>query len=90
MKKLLFTTIVVLSLSLSSCDSSNSKSSKSSESSEKCSDMSSYNTGKQAGVNDKVGGQITGERYPCYKVYDSMYSSYNKECFCKGYSVGSN
>jgi hypothetical protein len=52
--------------------------------------MSSYNKGKQAGENDKLASQITGNRYPCYTVYNEMYSSTNKECFCKGYSDGSN
>jgi len=52
--------------------------------------MSSYNKGKKAGEYDKAGSRVTGKRYPCYTVYKEMYSSYNKECFCKGYSVGGN
>ena len=50
--------------------------------------MSSYNKGVQAGKNDKAGSRVTGKRYPCYVVYNEMYSSSNKECFCKGYSDG--
>ena len=82
--KIKFGTLLLLFFFTISCGNSNSSKS----SGKKCSDMSSYNKGVQAGKNDKVGSTVTGERFPCYVVYNEMYSSTNKECFCKGYSDG--
>jgi hypothetical protein len=79
--KIKFGIPLLISLFIFSCDNNSSKKNK-------CSDMSSYNKGLQAGKNDKAGSSVTGKRYPCYVVYNEMYSSTNRECFCKGYSDG--
>ena len=80
--KINFGTLLLLFFFTVSCVNS------SESSGNKCSDMSSYNKGFQAGKNDKAASRVTGKRYPCYEVYNEMYSSTNKECFCKGYSDG--
>lgn len=65
---------------VSSCKDTNSKAN-----SQKCSDMRSYNIGKEEGENQKRGSQITGEVYSCDEVWSQLYPNTNKECFCKGY-----
>ena len=79
--KIKFATLLLSSFFIFSCNNTSSKKNK-------CSDMSSYNKGVQAGKNDKRGSKVTGKRYPCYEIYNKMYSSTDKECFCKGYSDG--
>ncbi len=55
------------------------------KSNSKCSDMQSYNIGKQVRGDERRGSQLTGETFSCDEYWNQLYSNTDKKCFCKGF-----
>lgn len=94
MKKIFFSTYVLLALvACNGSGASNTNSSSSSSTkSEACSDMRSYDAGLEYGSNDKRGAEAVGNALSsCDGVLQNVVptnESYDHECFCKGFYKG--